>query len=107
MFSGHFPGRPIMRGGILEAMAQISGCWHSKPWAHGLRMDATIYLVAWTKRVRRPVVPGDKLELHSRLIAKRAMMVKFECEALVDGDLACSAQLSVVEQIAEGKWHDP
>ena len=48
------------------------------------------------------MVPGDKLELHSRLIAKRAMMVKFECEAMVDGELACSAQLSVVEQIVEG-----
>ena len=33
------------------------------------------------------MVPGDQLELHSRLVAQRAMMVKFECEALVDGDL--------------------
>jgi ABC-type molybdate transport system substrate-binding protein len=30
------------------------------------------------------------------------MMVKFECEAHVDGDLACSASLSVVEQITDG-----
>ena len=65
-------------------------------------------------RFRKLVVPGDKLELHSRLIAKRAMMVKFECEAMVDGELACSAQLSVVEQIVEAatgsagqRHHDP
>jgi 3-hydroxyacyl-[acyl-carrier-protein] dehydratase len=48
------------------------------------------------------VVPGDQLELHSRLVAQRAMMVKFECVARVDGELACSASLSVVEQINEG-----
>ena len=103
MFSGHFPGQPIMPGVlILEAMAQISGVLAFE--TTGSRpADGRNYLFGGVDkaRFRRPVVPGDKLELHSRLIAQRAMMVKFECEALVDGDLACSAQLSVVEQIAE------
>jgi 3-hydroxyacyl-[acyl-carrier-protein] dehydratase len=103
MFSGHFPGQPIMPGVlILEAMAQISGVLAFETM--GTRpADGRNYLFGGVDkaRFRRPVVPGDKLELHSRMVARRAMMVKFECEALVDGELACSAQLSVVEQVAE------
>jgi 3-hydroxyacyl-[acyl-carrier-protein] dehydratase len=103
MFNGHFPGQPIMPGVlILEAMAQISGVLAFETM--GTRpADGRNYLFGGVDkaRFRRPVVPGDKLELHSRMVARRAMMVKFECEALVDGELACSAQLSVVEQVAE------
>ena len=103
MFNGHFPSQPIMPGVlILEAMAQISGVLAFETM--GTRpADGRNYLFGGVDkaRFRRPVVPGDKLELHSRMVARRAMMVKFECEALVDGELACSAQLSVVEQVAE------
>ena len=34
----------------------------------------------------------------SSLAADRSMMVKFDCEASVGGDLACSASLTIVEQ---------
>ena len=104
MFTGHFPQQPIMPGVlILEAMAQISGVLAFE--TKGTRpADGRNYLFGGVDktRFRRPVVPGDQLELHSRLVAQRAMMVKFECEARVDGELACSASLSVVEQISEG-----
>ena len=104
MFTGHFPDQPIMPGVlILEAMAQISGVlafetMETRP------ADGRNYLFGGVDKVRfrRPVVPGDQLQLHSRWIARRAMMVKFECEAHVDGELACSASLSVVEQITAG-----
>jgi 3-hydroxyacyl-[acyl-carrier-protein] dehydratase len=84
-------------------MAQISGVLAFETM--GTRpTDGRNYLFGGLDktRFRRPVVPGDRLELHSRLVAHRAMMVKFECEAHVDGDLACSASLSVVEQITDG-----
>ena len=32
-------------------------------------------------RFRRPVIPGDRLDIVSSLAADRSMMVKFECEA--------------------------
>ena len=104
MFTGHFPDQPIMPGVlILEAMAQISGVLAFETM--GTRpADGRNYLFGGVDKVRfrRPVVPGDQLQLHSRWIARRAMMVKFECEAHVDGELACSASLSVVEQITAG-----
>jgi len=49
-------------------------------------------------RFRRPVIPGDRLDMHSVIAADRRRVMKFDCEAFVDGELACSATLSVVEQ---------
>jgi 3-hydroxyacyl-[acyl-carrier-protein] dehydratase len=49
-------------------------------------------------RFRRPVIPGDRLDMVSKIIADRSRMMKFECSAYVDEALACSAVLSVVEQ---------
>ena len=100
MFNGHFPGQPILPGVImLEAMAQLSGvlAFESK----GMRpADGVNYLFGGVEkaRFRRPVIPGDRLDMHSKIIADRRIMMKFDCSAYVDGELACSAILSVVEQ---------
>ena len=100
MFNGHFPGEPIMPGVlILEAMAQLSGILAFE--TKGTRpADGTNYLFGGVDkaRFRRPVVPGDRLDMTGKILADRRRMVKFECEAHVDGELACGAVLSVFEQ---------
>ena len=100
LFQGHFPHEPIFPGVlILEAMAQVSGVLAFE--TKGTRpADGVNYLFGGVEkaRFRRPVVPGDRLDMHSRILAERKIMMKFECEAFVEGELACSAVLSVVEQ---------
>ena len=100
MFNGHFPGQPIMPGVlILESMAQISGVLAFESRG-GKPADGTNYLFGGVEkaRFRRQVIPGDRLEIHSSIVAGRKMMMKFDCSAFVDGQLACSATLSIVEQ---------
>ncbi len=95
-FTGHFPGRPIMPGVlIIEAMAQLSGllAFKSKNKKHS---DGVLCYLAGTDKARfkRPVVPGDQLKMRSEFRADRRGVMKFHCQAHVDDELACSADIT-------------
>ena len=100
MFNGHFPNQPIMPGVlIIEAAAQLSGILAFE--TKGTRpSDGKNYLFGGVEKARfkRPVVPGDRLDLKSVIIAQRSKMMKFEIEAHVSEETACSAKITVFEQ---------
>ncbi len=99
-FTGHFPGKPIMPGVlILEAMAQVSGILGfvtngTKP------IDGRIQYFAGSNRVRfkRPVIPGDQLVLESSLVANKHGIWKFDCRALVNGEVVCVGEVKTAER---------
>jgi 3-hydroxyacyl-[acyl-carrier-protein] dehydratase len=99
-FNGHFPGNPVMPGVLMvEAMAQLAGILAFK--TKGRKpSDGSIYYLGGvdSARFKRPVVPGDRLEMEARIIADRSRVMKFACTAYVDGQTACSAEIICVEK---------
>jgi 3-hydroxyacyl-[acyl-carrier-protein] dehydratase len=92
-FQGHFPSSPVMPGVlILEALAQVACIWvlHTHPDRVGLTPALTGIDKA---RFRRPVRPGDLLELHARVDRVRESLIRVEAEARVDGETAATAML--------------
>lgn len=95
-FTGHFPGHPVMPGVlIIEAMAQTAGaiCIRSVP---GDNPSLVYFMTIDNAKFRRPVVPGDRLEIHVRKLKKRGTIWRFACEAKVDGALAAEAEISAM-----------
>ena len=62
-FQGHFPGQPVMPGVlIVEAMAQVAGAISLK--AAGSDQPSLVYFLTIDgAKFRKPVVPGDRLEI--------------------------------------------
>lgn len=91
-FQGHFEGRPIMPGVlIIEAMAQAGGILYYLS-SEDIDPGQLFYLVAVdAARFRRPVVPGDQLQMNVSVARKRRSMWRFNCSANVDGKQAVSA----------------
>jgi 3-hydroxyacyl-[acyl-carrier-protein] dehydratase len=91
-FQGHFPVRPVMPGVlIIEAMAQTAAVLV----VHTLGRDAEGKLVYFmsvdSARFRRPVFPGDCLQVHVTKQRNRGNVWKFEGRAEVGGQLMAEA----------------
>ncbi|GAB4392999.1 MAG: 3-hydroxyacyl-ACP dehydratase FabZ [Gammaproteobacteria bacterium] len=97
-FAGHFPGKPVMPGVlILEALAQASAVLACI--TRGTRLNDNpnaLYLFAGVDktRFRRIVEPGDQLRLEVELLREKRDIWKLQATALVDGEVACSAELT-------------
>jgi 3-hydroxyacyl-[acyl-carrier-protein] dehydratase len=94
-FNGHFPDHPVMPGVlIIEAMAQAAGILGFKTMDKTPEDGSIYYFVGSDNlRFKRPVVPGDRLQLEAKIITEKRGIWKFECRATVDGELACSATI--------------
>jgi len=100
-FLGHFPQNPIMPGVlVIEALAQIGGilAYASEPFDEATSL---LYFLGIDKaKFRRPVVPGDRLDLEVTVLQHRTNVWKLKGEASVDGTLCAQGELlaSVVDR---------
>ena len=95
-FQGHFPEHPVMPGVlIVEAMAQTAGAICIRNTA-GDRPSLVYFMTIDNAKFRRPVVPGDRLEIRVTKLKQRGNIWRFGCEATVDGVKAAEAEISAM-----------
>lgn len=96
-FEGHFPTKPIMPGVmIVEAMAQTAAVLVVQT-LELIDKEMLVYFMSVDNcKFRKPVVPGDRLELHVSVIKNRGKVWKFEGKGMVDGSVVTDAEFTAM-----------
>jgi 3-hydroxyacyl-[acyl-carrier-protein] dehydratase len=96
-FQGHFPAEPVMPGVlIVEAMAQTAAVLVVSTYGQSSEGKLVYFMSIDGVRFRRPVFPGDRLELHVEKVQSRASVWKFSGKAIVDGKLVAEATFAAM-----------
>ena len=97
-FQGHFPGNPIMPGVLqVEAMAQTACVLVVTLAPPEERSGHQVFFMTIDDvKFRKPVVPGDVLEMHVTREQTVRNVFKFRGEAYVDGKLVSQAVFSAM-----------
>jgi 3-hydroxyacyl-[acyl-carrier-protein] dehydratase len=102
-FEGHFPDFPIMPGVlIIEALAQAAGVLGFKSQEKKPKDGYLYYFVGADEvRLKRPVLPGDRLMLEATILTSKRGIYKFQCRASVDNELVGEAIIMCAERKKE------
>jgi 3-hydroxyacyl-[acyl-carrier-protein] dehydratase len=96
IFSGHFPGRPILPGVLMiEAVGQTAAVMMAAATTEGTIGNA---LLAAVNRFKffKPVTPGQKVRIQTAKVTQVGSMAYIEGTVFVDGIVVASGELSVV-----------
>lgn len=107
-FSGHFPEEPIMPGVlIIEAMAQVAAIVvgsetmgkvsdpRGSLTRREVKPEERMGYLAGIKEIKfkRPVRPGDRLEINVEVVQRLANLFKVKGEARVDEEICAQGEL--------------
>jgi len=89
--TGHFPGNPVLPASIVfEALGQAASLWVMSRLEEDPRLKGPVSEVLFgsieSARFRRKVLPGEVVDLHTRVLHVRAPIISFEATAQVDGE---------------------
>lgn len=97
-FPGHFPGRPLMPGVMqIEAMAQASAVLMSKTLNVDPAKAGIMFMSVDNAKFRRPVRPGDRMDMTVEVLLARRNIFKFKGRVEVGGELACEAEWAAMK----------
>jgi 3-hydroxyacyl-[acyl-carrier-protein] dehydratase len=96
-FMGHFPDKPIMPGVlIIEAMAQAASVMVMNSGGRKLEDSLVYFMSIDNAKFRKPVIPGDVLQLDITVIQNRGAVWKMAGTALVEGKKVAEAEFSAM-----------
>jgi 3-hydroxyacyl-[acyl-carrier-protein] dehydratase len=96
-FMGHFPNKPIMPGVlIIESMAQTASVMVMNSGGRNLEDSLVYFMSIDHAKFRKPVIPGDVMELHIEVIQNRGAVWKMSGIAKVDGIKVAEAEFSAM-----------
>ena len=97
-FAGHFPGRPVMPGVmIVEAMAQTAAVLAVQTLEWEKSEDRLVYFMSIeAAHFRKPVVPGDTMQVHVVKQRRRGKVWKFEGRCEVEGIVVADAKFTAM-----------
>ncbi|MCC6749597.1 MAG: 3-hydroxyacyl-ACP dehydratase FabZ [Deltaproteobacteria bacterium] len=93
-FNGHFPGMPVMPGVLMiEALAQAGAILAHQSGGFDPATQNLFFMTIDKAKFRRPVRPGDRLDLEVVPLRKGGRVWKLKGEGRVDGELVVEAEL--------------
>ncbi len=96
-FQGHFPQFPVMPGVlIIESMAQTAAIVTALALGDEAKGKIVFFMSIEEAKFRKPVVPGDSMQVHVEKIQTRGPVWKFSGKASVDGKLCAEAIFSAM-----------
>ncbi len=96
-FTGHFPDKPIMPGVlIIEAMAQAAGIMYTAHNEVEGKNELVYFMSIDNAKFRKPVVPGDTLELHVNTLKERSNIVKVSAIGKVGEEKVAEAEVTIM-----------
>jgi 3-hydroxyacyl-[acyl-carrier-protein] dehydratase len=96
ILKGHFPGNPILPGVVqIEMMAQASAFVSLA--LNGLSIDGvnveTLLLAVESAKYRKPLLPGEELEIHATMDKSRGTVAHYFCEIFSEGKRVSEAKI--------------
>ena len=98
-FQGHFPGRPMMPGVlIVEAIVQAACFAVAMNFQDSMKNPGVSFMTIDKCKFRKPVLPGDVLNLKVNRLNKVKNVYKFEGKCLVDGVIFAQCNFTAMIQ---------
>lgn len=97
-FPGHFPGAPVMPGVLqIEALAQVGALLMSKTLEADITKHLILFMSVENARFKKPVMPGDVMEMPVEVLFQRRNIFKFRGRVEVRGELATDCEFAAMK----------